>query len=258
MNQLQVLLKYPLSLFLKKNQETFLSLVFKIVSLFVFAILYLYTAILVFIVLIFSWFGLKDPIYFISRIWAESVFLILGKKLRIKGRENIDKNKRYILIANHASLFDILAIMSFYPRVSWFGHERLLKVPLFGHLLKMTYYIPFKEPTIRNTRQMMEQLINQSENHTIAIFPEGTRTMDGKISAFFKGFIYLFRNRELEILPVTLNGFYKLKPKNRTYINFGAKLDVIIHAPVPRDELTKLSDNEIVDKVRSIIVSAYY
>jgi 1-acyl-sn-glycerol-3-phosphate acyltransferase len=208
------------------------SRVYALISILLFGILYLYTAIAVFIILIFALLRLKVPVRVLSQMWAKSVFLILGKKFTIIGKENINKEKRYILLANHSSLFDIVAIMSIYSGVCWFGHERLLKVPVFGKILKMTDYIPFKEPTYRNTKKMIEQLVHNSEYQTIAIFPEGTRSLNGKINQFYRGFIYLFRTRELEILPVTLNGFYNLKPKNRFYINFDSKLDIIIHKPI--------------------------
>jgi 1-acyl-sn-glycerol-3-phosphate acyltransferase len=175
----------------------------------------------------------------------------------VKGKENIRRESRYILVSNHGSLFDIVAIMSFYPGISWFGHERLLKVPLFGKLLKMNGYVPFKEPNYRNTKSMIDQLIIRSKEQTIAIFPEGTRTLNGKINDFYRGFIYLLRNTEVNILPVTLNGFYDLKPKNRSYINFAADLEVIIHGPIQRDELIRKTDPEIIEKVRSVIESAY-
>jgi 1-acyl-sn-glycerol-3-phosphate acyltransferase len=227
-------------------------------SVVVFGILYFYTAIGVFIILIFAWLHLKAPIRVLSQLWAKSVFLIIGKKFIIYGKENIDKEKRYILVANHGSLFDIVAIMSFYSGISWFGHERLLKVPLFGMILKMTDYIPFKEPTYRNTKHMINELVNKSKSQTVAIFPEGTRTLNGKINQFYRGFIYLFRTREIEVLPVTLNGFYTLKPKNRSYINFNSKLDVVIHKPIKREELIYKTDAEIIEKVKSVIESAYH
>jgi 1-acyl-sn-glycerol-3-phosphate acyltransferase len=200
---------------------------------------------------------MKGPIRFMYQQWAKSVFLIMGKKFRVIGKENIKKGEKYILVANHASLFDIVAITSFYPEVSWFGHERLLKVPLFGKILKMTDYVPFKERTIRNTKQMLEELVQKSKKQTIAIFPEGTRTLDGKINDFYKGFIYLFRTADIGILPVTLNGFYKLKPKNRSYINFDSKLEVVIHKPIKREELIEKSDLEIIETVKAVIKSAY-
>jgi len=230
----------------------------RLLSIPVFAILYSYTAVGVVVVVILSWFKAKRPVQFLCMIWAKSVFLIMGKKLSVRGKENIDKNKKYIIIANHASLFDIVAITSFYPRVSWFGHERLLRVPVFGRFLKLTDYVPFKEPTISNTRHMLEQLIEKAKDQSVALFPEGTRTLDGKINPFYRGFIYLFRTRDIGILPLTLNGFYDLKPKNRFYIDFGSKLEVIIHKPIPKEELINKSDSEIIDKVKRVIESAYH
>ena len=228
------------------------------ISIFVFAVLYTYTAAGVFIVIILSWIKAKKAVQFLCRIWAKSVFPIMGKNLKVSGKENIDKSRKYILVANHASLFDIVAITSFYPKVSWFGHERLLKVPVFGRFLKLTDYVPFKEPTVRNTRHMLNQLMEKAKNQSVALFPEGTRTLNGKINPFFRGFIYLFKTREIDILPLTLNGFYDLKPKNRFYIDFGSKLEVIIHKPIPREELIDKSDSAIIDMVKSVIESAYH
>jgi 1-acyl-sn-glycerol-3-phosphate acyltransferase len=234
------------------------SRLYSVISIPVFAILYCYTAIGVFIVLVFASFGIRRPISLLSQFWAKTVFLIMGKRFKVSGRENIRKGVKYILIANHASLFDIVAIMSVYPGITWFGHERLLKVPLFGKILKMTDYVPFKEPNYRNTRKMVEQLIQRSQKKTVAIFPEGTRTLSGKINTFYRGFIYLYRTSDLEILPVTLNGFYDLKPKNRVYINFGSRLEVIIHEPIKRVVLEGKRDIEIMETVKGIIESAYY
>ncbi|MCX6254051.1 MAG: 1-acyl-sn-glycerol-3-phosphate acyltransferase [Bacteroidia bacterium] len=222
------------------------SRLYAVISIILFAILYCYTAFGVFIVLILTWLHLKRPIRFLFQLWAKSVFLIIGKRFRVHGKENIKKGERYILVANHSSLFDIVAITSFYPGVSWFGHERL------------TDYVPFKEPTFKNTKQMLEQLVQKSKKQTVAIFPEGTRTLNGKINDFYKGFIYLFRTADIGILPVTLNGFYKLKPKNRFYINFDSKLDVVIHKPIKREELIEKTDDEIIETVKAAIESAYH
>jgi 1-acyl-sn-glycerol-3-phosphate acyltransferase len=147
--------------------------------------------------------------------------------------------------------------VSFYPEVSWFGHERLMRIPLFKRYLKLIDYIPFKAPTVTNTRHMMEQLVEKTRDRSIAIFPEGTRTISGKISPFYRGFIYLFRTTDINILPITLKGFYDLKPKNRFYIDFGSKLDVIIHKPLQREELIAKNDEEILEVVKRVIESAY-
>ncbi len=230
---------------------------YQFISVIIFGILYIYTAIGVLITLLFTFLHLKRPIDIISQIWAKSVLLIIGKKFRLTGLNNIEKGSKYILLANHSSLFDIVAIMSIYPGITWFGHERLLKIPLFGKLLKLNGYIAFREPNYSNTKSMIKQLVMSARDHTVAIFPEGTRTLDGRINEFYRGFIYLLRNTDADILPVTLNGFYELKPKNRSYINFAARLEIIIHKPIRRTELIDKTDIGIIETVKAVIESAY-
>jgi 1-acyl-sn-glycerol-3-phosphate acyltransferase len=190
-------------------------------------------------------------------VWGTGVLRIMGKKLRIHGTENIEKGKNYILITNHASLYDIPAVSSFYPKVSWLGRAYLIKIPLFGKILEATDYIPINPGDINETKKVIQLLIQKSESLTVAIFPEGTRTLDGKMQRFRKGFLHLLKGGDLDILPVTLNGFYSLKPKNRFYIDLKPQIEAIIHKPVKKEELMDKSDNEILDQMKRIIETAY-
>jgi 1-acyl-sn-glycerol-3-phosphate acyltransferase len=149
-----------------------ISGIYTLLTVPVYGILYAYTAIGIFVALFLSWINIKKPVLILSKLWAKSVFLLMGKIIHVRGIENINEGEKYILIANHASLFDIVAIMSFYPGVSWFGHERLLRVPVFGKFLKMTDYVPFREPTVTNTRHMLEQLMEKANDRSVALFPE--------------------------------------------------------------------------------------
>jgi len=221
----------------------------------VFLVLYSYTAVVVLLILLMAYMRFRSGITFLMGLWAKSIFPLMGKKVRISGRENITKGERYILLANHASMFDIIAIMAFYPDVCWFGHGRLLRIPLLKQMLLMTDYIPMKINNIKNTRIMLENLEEKAKDRTVAIFPEGTRTLDGKLNSFYRGFIHLLRATENDILPVTLNGFYKLKPKNRFSIHFGSRLGVFIHDPLEGGKLARLTDREIMDMVSEVIES---
>ena len=231
---------------------------YSFISIIAFAILYSQTAIIVILVLPFAYLQFKKIVKILVCFWAKSVFWILGKKLRIHGIENYSRDKRYIIIANHASLFDIMAIMSFYPDVSWFGHERLMRIPVFSKVLKLTNYIPVKKSNIKNTKLMLEEIIQKSKDHTIAIFPEGTRSHNGSMNDFYRGFIYILKASDADILPVTLNGFYSLKPKNRFYINFNAKISVVINKPINFNKLKEKADKDIITEVKEIIESGNY
>jgi 1-acyl-sn-glycerol-3-phosphate acyltransferase len=211
--------------------------IFWVLSVPVFIILYALTTVTVIILLPFAYISAGGFVRSVVAIWAQTSFLIMLKRLRISGKHYLKKGQRYILLANHSSLFDILAIMAFYPGVSWFGKEYLVKIPVFGMLLKMINYVPMKASDLRNTREMIARLAEKSQGHTVAIFPEGTRTTDGNISKFRKGFLHLMRASELSLVPVTLNGFYSFKPKNRFYINFGSRLGVTVHEPINPDDI---------------------
>lgn len=228
---------------------------YQLFSIPAFALLYFQTALTVLILLPFAYLRYRKAVKYFVRLWAKSGFWILGKNLRIYGAENYSATKRYIIIANHASLFDIMAIMAFYPDVAWFGHERLMKIPVFNQILKMIGYIPVKEPTIRNTRLMLDMIVEKLKHNTIAIFPEGTRTLNGNMNSFFRGFIYILRASDADILPVTLNGFYTLKPKHRFHINFGAKISVVINKPIRSADLKEKTDDEIKEEMKKIIES---
>lgn len=227
-----------------------------IISVPVFICLYSFTAVIVFLILIQAYARWKAGIRHLMLFWARSVFLLMGKRLHIEGKQHIQKGNRYILLANHASMFDIIAIMSFYPDVAWFGHERLLRIPLFKQMLIMTDYIPMRISTLKNTRKMLEGLEEKAARRTVAIFPEGTRSLDGKLNSFYRGFIHLLRATGNDILPVTLNGFYNLKPKNRFHINFRSRLGVFIHPPMEGQKLVSCSDKEIMKRVSGVIESA--
>jgi 1-acyl-sn-glycerol-3-phosphate acyltransferase len=221
-----------------------------------FGVLYLFTGTIVLILIPLAILQMKGIVRIIMGFWARTVLLIMGKKLHIEGLDRIEKKGKYLLIANHSSLFDIIAIISFFPGVSWFGHERLLKIPVFSTILKMIDYVPMKKSSVKNTKVMINSLIRKSKRHTIAMFPEGTRTTDGQIQEFYRGFIRVLKASDIKVLPVTLNGFYVFKPKNRFYINFRSKISVIIHEPISREKLVDKDDAEIISIVKNIIESS--
>ncbi|MCK5774932.1 MAG: 1-acyl-sn-glycerol-3-phosphate acyltransferase [Bacteroidales bacterium] len=220
-------------------------------------IIYPYTLFCAILVLLFAELKLKKAIRWVLHFWAQSIFIIIGKNFKITGLENIDKDKKYLLMANHGSLFDIMGIMSICPSIAWFGRAHLLKVPIFGKLLQAINYIPMKSSDLKNTKLMIEKLVRNTENQTVAIFPEGTRTLNGEISSFRKGFLHVLKASKLEILPISLIGFYEFKPKDRYYFDYSKKLSAKVHVPIPYSEVENLDDKEIIQKVKTIIESPF-
>lgn len=220
-----------------------------------YTILHILTAVSVILSLVLYALRREKAMNRVIHLWARGSFLMIGKRLHSEGTENFCKGKKYILMANHASLFDIMGIMSVFPGVAWFGKEYLVKIPVFGTLLREINYVPMKTTDLRNTKEMVKELIEHTNNHTVAIFPEGTRTVTGKLGKFRKGFLHVLKASELDILPVSLVGFFEFKPKNRFYFRYRARLTVKIHQPLLYSELIELSDNEIISRIQSRIES---
>ncbi len=230
---------------------------FTIISLPVYLVILTFTFLTVLFVLFLSIFKFNKAIIGSVNFWAKGIFVIIFKRLHIIGKEKIDKKNKYILVANHGSLFDIMAVMSLCPNVSWLGKAKLMKVPLFKNALKAINYVPLNNTDLKKTKEIIGKLIQNSGYQTIAIFPEGTRTLNGDFSKFKKGFTYIYKATMRDILPVTLNGFYKLKPKNRFYIDFFSKLEVKINDVIKSTEIEDFSNEQIVEKVEKSLLESY-
>lgn len=238
---------------MNKTRKPFYSLL----SLAIFCIQYSYTILMLYTGFLTLFFKSDSGLQWVMQAWGKGILAIMGKRLRIHGIENIEPGKHYILLANHGSIYDIPAILSFFPRVSWLGRTRLLKFPLFGQLLRKTDYIPITPGNISNTRELLDRLGRKTGSLTVAIFPEGTRTLDGNLQRFRRGLLLLLANTQIDLLPVTLNGFYSLKPKNRFYIDPTVTIEAVIHKPIEKKGLAGKSDNQILGLLKSIIESKY-
>ncbi len=221
-----------------------------------YGLLYPFTFFIVLTVLFLHTVGFEKSLPAVIRFWARGSFLMIGKFYRIEGREHIHPGQKYILLTNHSSLFDIMGIMAINANISWFGRANLTQIPVFGKVLRMIHYIPMQSSDLKNTKNMIGELIHNTESQTVAIFPEGTRTITGELSRFHKGFLHVLKASQLDILPVTLRGFYEFKPKNRFYFNYPVKLSARIHPPIAYQGLQHLDDREIIDKVKTQIASA--
>jgi 1-acyl-sn-glycerol-3-phosphate acyltransferase len=222
-----------------------------------YAFLYAHTVIFLVFCLIASYGAPRAVLFWLMKIWAHGIFLILGTRLRIRGRENIPHKKRFMILTNHASLFDIPAIMTLFPNVSWLGREYLLRIPIWGHLLKRTNYVSVGKNPAMNVRLIIQKAILNSENFLVALFPEGTRTVTGELGEFKRGFIHIMNGGDLDILPIVMNGLFELKPKNRFSIKPLQKIDIFICKPLQRTSLLNLPNEEIMNQVRDVFISCH-
>ncbi len=132
-----------------------------------------------------------------------------GVSVRVEGRENIPVGRSCIFMSNHVSNMDPPVLLPCIPGMtSVFLKQELMKIPLLGRAMRMAKFVPVsrghdRESAERSVRAAAEAL--RSGLH-ITIFPEGTRSLDGKLLPFKKGAFFLAADTGVPIVPVVISG----------------------------------------------------
>ncbi|MCD6280132.1 MAG: 1-acyl-sn-glycerol-3-phosphate acyltransferase [Deltaproteobacteria bacterium] len=194
----------------------------------------------------------------LSKLWAWALLIATRVRTRIVGKEKIKKGQTYIIISNHQSQFDILALVTRLGiQFRWIIKKELLKIPLFGYALLASRNIFIDRS---NTKESIES-INRGmkrlpKGTSIMVFAEGTRSPDGKIHPFKKGGFVLAIDYGLPILPITINGSRKVLPKGSVVFTPG-EIDVIVGDPIDTKGYTRESLPELMERTRQVIVSSF-
>jgi 1-acyl-sn-glycerol-3-phosphate acyltransferase len=185
-----------------------------------------------------------------GRAWARFNGTMASVKVRVLGKENIDKSQSYVIVANHQSLFDIFIMYGWLGiDIRWVMKYELRKVPVLGTACKRMGHIFVNRTNTKASLESINQAKKQIVNGTSVIFfPEGTRSKSGEIGKFKKGAFKLAFDLQLPLLPVTINGTGELLPTETMDLRPGTA-EMIIHPPIDirkykqEEELGKLMED---------------
>ena len=171
--------------------------------------------------------------YYPGKIWAKLFCIMSLCPVKVKGYENIDKNTSYVFVANHQGAYDIFLIYGYLNHnFKWMMKQSLSKIPFVGAACKSSGQIFVDDSGRSGIRQTIEQAENTlKEGMSMVIFPEGSRTLDGHIHRFKKGAFQLAYDVKLPIVPVTIEGPFKVM-KRGTFLIHPHKLQMTIHKPI--------------------------
>lgn len=171
--------------------------------------------------------------FFGTQVYAWCILKLTGIRLRVSGRDNIDPAERYVILSNHASYFDPPAlVLALGLQYRWVIKKELRKVPLFGLALETSRNLFIDRSKGSDALESIKRGVAQlPEGTSILIFPEGTRSWDGKLLPFKKGGFVIARDGKLPILPVTIRGSHACLPKGTAAFLPGV-IDIVIHPPV--------------------------
>jgi 1-acyl-sn-glycerol-3-phosphate acyltransferase len=187
--------------------------------------------------------------HLIARLWGRIQLRTTGTRVKIRGLEFMDRHRSYILVSNHRSSFDIFALLGYIPiQFRWTAKAELFRMPFMGWAMSRIGYIPIERASPKKAyRSMLQAAEKVKRGVSIIIFPEGTRSLDGKLQVFKKGVFLIALKSQAPILPIAIRGTEKILQKGDWRTHPG-DVEILIDAPIatagfsPRDEAA-LSDS---------------
>lgn len=199
---------------------------------------------------------MQDLLHTISHTWGKRLVQASGSKVNISGLENVPEGP-VVFISNHQGNFDIPILLGFIDKPKAFiAKIELSKIPVFSKWIKKIrcIFIDRNDPR-QSLRAINDGVKTLKEGHSMIIFPEGTRSKGPKISEFKKGSLRLATKAKVPIVPITIDGTYKIMEANGKLNIKPAEVKLTISDPIYTDHLTKEEESGLSDRVYEIIKS---
>jgi len=177
--------------------------------------------------------GNANPLYYTACALGRFGVLLVGVKIEVRGLENLAPGRNYIFMSNHASNLDPPVLVPVIPgRCSILVKKELYRVPVLGTGMRLAELVPVDrgdhEAAIESITAATRVL--QKGLHVL-IYPEGTRTSDGRLLPFKKGPFHLAQDSGVPVVPVTLLGTFECWPKTQFGLRRGTSI-VVFHPPI--------------------------
>jgi len=151
-----------------------------------------------------------------SCAWA-SFFVALNPlwRLRVTGRDALPWHGPAVLVANHASLVDILVLFGLFRPYKWVSKAENFRIPFIGWNMTLNGYVPLVRGDGASVRTMLERCrVLLDQGSPVLFFPEGTRTKDGLLRPFKDGAFELAAERGCQLIPIAVHGTGRALPKH--------------------------------------------
>ncbi len=205
-------------------------------------------------------FDRKGTVYhWVGRTWSKQLLQIFGMRVRLQGLENLEKGKSYVYVSNHASMFDIPAVLGHIPdQVRIVFKKELAYVPIWGWSLAVGHYIAIDRFKAKDALKSLDEAAEKIRNGaSVLLFAEGTRTRTGKLQPFKRGAFSLAARAGIPIVPLTINNSFNILPKGSLRIR-SADISLVIDKPIPTSNVDgKADEMKLMEEVRHVIEKHY-
>ena len=188
--------------------------------------------------------------------WARFNSFFTPMLVRVIGRENIDAKQSYVVVSNHQSQYDIFVLYGWLGvDFKWVMKKELRKVPGLGAACEKLGHIFVDRAHHKAALSTLEEARKKIVNGTSVIFfPEGTRSLSGKLGIFKKGAFMTARELGIPILPVTIVGTHSILPPQTLRVMPG-RATLVIHEPIPTAGYSNDNITELMSGVKKVIQS---
>lgn len=204
------------------------------------------------ILLIAGAFGRSQRLFaFWALVWSRSILWLAGVRLTVSGVEPVTGTPCFF-VGNHLGALDIpVLFVALRGHVRFMAKDSLFRIPLFGWTLSRYGFVRIDRARPRVAFRALQRMLQNLQSHPIsfAVFPEGTRSADGKLLPFRRGALKICRDSGLPIVPFSIEGTNAVYVRGRVRITPGP-VRITFGTPIPADEVASLSAQELLERVR--------
>jgi 1-acyl-sn-glycerol-3-phosphate acyltransferase len=190
-----------------------------------------------------------------ARVWARLILKTSGVTVSVSGLERLDRARSYVCAANHQSIYDIPIVFTALPyQLRIVAKQSLGRIPFMGwHLHLAGHLLVDRSRPGAGVVKKMARLVG--EHHSLIVFPEGTRSIDGTIQRFKGGSFALAVEAGLPVVPITICGSRHVMTKGQLMVRPGA-VTVAIHEPIETAGVPRDAVREMAERVRAVVVAS--
>lgn len=171
----------------------------------------------------------------------------------IEGREKIRDDRAYVMIVNHQSLLDILVLFRIFRHFKWVSKIENFRIPWIGWNMRLNRYIELRRGDRESVGKMMRDCERTiAEGSSIMMFPEGTRSVDGRLRAFKPGAFQIALATQTPLLPIVLEGTGDALPKRGFVLQGRHPIRLRILDEIPYESFARQSAEDLTLAIRNL------
>jgi 1-acyl-sn-glycerol-3-phosphate acyltransferase len=216
----------------------------------------IYTAILIFPIALLSLFANGHFCSPIFRLWAWLIFRTFGVSAEVDGADKLQGLDAFVLVSNHQSLFDILAVLLLIPREMRFLAKREIKrIPLIGFALERSENIVIDRAS--GGKAIRRALAVVAHGYSICVFAEGHRYSDNRVHEFNQGAAWLAIVTKLPCVPMAISGSAELMPRGAKVALPGRRIRLVLRQPIYTAGLKGADRAQLTERLQEEVAAAF-